>query len=208
MNRGADWVEQTLNDLRYALRSFRNNKAFAGVALLTLALGIGANTAIFSIIDVVLLHPLAYPDSDRLVALSASNFGSGVTIISFRKLEYLQGSTQTLEQVAAYYALNLNLTFRGEPVVANGVHASRELMLMLGAVPLRGRTFLPEEDRPGGRDVALISDSFWRNHLSGDRGFRRLLFSGTARHGFGPGAVPSEYLDQRRLKRQSSLRRG
>jgi len=168
MNRGADWVEQTLNDLRYALRSFRNNKAFAGVALLTLALGIGANTAIFSIIDVVLLHPLAYPDSDRLVALSASNFGSGVTIVSFRKLEYLQGSTQTLEQVAAYYALNLNLTFRGEPVVANGVHASRELLLMLGAAPLRGRTFLPEEDRPGGRDVALISDSFWRNHLSGD----------------------------------------
>ncbi|HUA60249.1 MAG TPA: hypothetical protein VML19_15920 [Verrucomicrobiae bacterium] len=148
MNRAVDRLEQMLQDFRYALRGLRNNKGFAAVALLTLALGIGANTAIFSIVGVVLLHPLAYPDANRLVALSASNFGSGITIVSYMKLEYLRQRTQSLEQIGAYYGLNLNVTVQGEPVVANGLHASRELLLMLGAAPARGRIFRPRRMRP------------------------------------------------------------
>jgi predicted permease len=162
------WLQQALQDVRYATRSLAKTKVFAAVAILTLALGIGANTAIFSIINTVLLHPLAYPDAARLVAISSNNLGSGITIVSFTKFSHLQAQSRTLERVGAVYSLTMNVTTRGAPEQVPGAHGSLDLFLALGVSPALGRGFLPEEDQPGGRDVALVTDAFWRNHLGAD----------------------------------------
>jgi putative ABC transport system permease protein len=163
------WLGQTVQDVRYAFRSFRRSKMFAGVAIVTLALGIGANTAIFSIINTVLLHPLPYPDSSRLVAINGNSPLSGITIVSFTKLSYMQPQVEALERIGAYYSLSLNLTTNGAPEQVSGAHGSLELFHLLGASPTLGREFLPEEDQLGGKDVALISNAYWRNRFAGDR---------------------------------------
>jgi putative ABC transport system permease protein len=162
------WVGQVMQDVRYAFRTFFKNKLFTGVALLTLALGIGANAGIFSIINTVLLHPLAYPDTNRLVAITGNNPKSQITIVSYTKLIYLQPQVKTLEGVAAYYPLALNVTAKGAPEQVPAAHASVEMFRLLGVSPAFGRGFLPEEDRLGGRDVALISNAFWQRHLGAD----------------------------------------
>lgn len=162
------WLEQALFDLRYAIRGFRKSKMFTGVAILTLALGIGANAAIFSIIDTVLFHPLSYPDANRLVAITSNNPGSPVTIVSLTRLNFMQPQIQSLERIGAYYALAFNITTKGAPEQVLGAHASRELFQLLGVEPTLGRGFLPEEDQLGGRDVALISNAFWRSHFGAD----------------------------------------
>jgi putative ABC transport system permease protein len=141
---------------------------FAGVAMLTLALGIGANAAIFSIINTVLLHPLTYPDASRLVAITGNNPQSAITIVSYSKLSYLQPQVRTLERIGAYNPLALNLTTKGDPEQVSGAHGSLELFQVLGIAPVLGRGFLPEEDRVGGKDVALISNSFWRGRFGAD----------------------------------------
>jgi putative ABC transport system permease protein len=162
------WPQQVFQDVRYAVRSLAKTKIFAAVAILTLALGIGANTAIFSIVNTVLLHPLTYPDAGRLVAISSNNLGAGITIVSFTKFSQVQAQSQSLERVGAVYSLPMNLTTHGEPQQVLGAHGSLDLFLLLGVSPALGRVFLPEEDQPGGRDVALVTDAFWRNHLGAD----------------------------------------
>jgi len=162
------WLQQAFQDVRYAVRSLAKTKVFAVVEILTLALGIGANSAIFSIINTVLLHPLAYPDAGRLVAISSNNLGAGITIVSFTKFSQLQAHSQTLERVGAVYSLTMNVTTHGVPEQVAGAHGSLDLFLALGVAPALGRGFLPEEDQPGGRDVALVTDAFWRNHLGAD----------------------------------------
>jgi putative ABC transport system permease protein len=163
------WLGQAAQDVRYALRSFLKNKLFTGVALLTLALGIGANAGIFSIINTVLLHPLAYPDADRLVGITGNNPKSQITIVSYTKLSYLQPQVRTLEGIGAYYPLALNATTKGAPEQVPAAHGSLEMFRLLGVSPVLGRGFLPEEDLPGGQDVALISNAFWQRHLGANR---------------------------------------
>jgi putative ABC transport system permease protein len=162
------WPGQTGQDVRIAFRSFLKNKLFAGTAMVTLALGIGANAAIFSIINTVLLHPLAYPDSNRLVAITGNNPRSQIIIVSYTKLIYLQPQVQTLERIGSYYPLALNVTTKDDPEQVPGAHGSLELFQLLGVSPMIGRGFLPEEDQAGGNDVALISNAFWRNHFGAD----------------------------------------
>src|ERR1700735_2750487 len=161
-------LEETARDVQYAVRSFFKSKLFALVAILTLALGIGANTVIFSILNTVLLHPLAYPHPDRLVAIASKNIASGVTIVSYTKFTLLQAQSRTLERLGAYYLLPLNVTTQGAPEQVAAAHASLDLFPLLGVTPALGRGFLPEEDQQGGRDVALLTDAFWRNHLGAD----------------------------------------
>src|SRR5271170_4573907 len=159
-------------DLKFALRMLRKNTAFTVVAVLTLGLGIGANTAIFSVIDAVLLQPLPYRDSTRLVQISQIVLQSQTPglAVSFTKLEQLRAQSQTLESVAAYYPLTASLVTEHEPEALPGARVSLDFFRVLGVTPARGRTFLIEEEQPGGRDVAIISDSFWHSRFGGDEG--------------------------------------
>ena len=159
-----------LQDLKYGLRMLAKSPGFTAVAVLTLALGIGANTAIFSLINTVLLRPLPYTNPDRLVNISAADREKGLQgiAVSYTKLQHLQQQTRTLETVGAYYTLSMNLVGRGEPEQINAGRANGEFFHALGISPAVGRSFSAAEDQPGGADVALLSDNFWHTHFNGD----------------------------------------
>ena len=154
-------MHSLLQDVKLALRLLGRNPGFAAVAMLTLALGIGANTTIFSVVHSVLLKPLPYPTADRLASISAA---------SFPKFTQISEQTHTLENVAAYYSFPVSLATSREPEAIRGLHVSPDFFRVLGVNVARGRSFLPEEQQPGGPDVAILSDGFWHSHFAGDRG--------------------------------------
>jgi len=157
-------------DIKFAGRMLRKNPGFTAVAVLTLGLGIGANTAIFSVINAVLLKPLPYQDAGRLVQISASDLqtkANGIAV-SFAKYEQVRAQSQTFESIAGYYPWTFSLVKGHEPEAIAGTRVSLDFFRMLGVNPSRGRSFLPEEEQPGGRDVAMVSDSFWHSHFGGD----------------------------------------
>ena len=135
------------------------NPGFTCVAVLTLALGVGANTTIFSVVHAVLLKPLPYPGAGRLVSLTAS---------SFPKFTQIHDQTQTLEGIAAYYSFGSSLLTAQEPEAIQSAHVSMDFFRVLDVAPARGRAFLPEEEQTGGANVAILSDGFWRSHFAGN----------------------------------------
>jgi putative ABC transport system permease protein len=162
---------QTLwRDLKFALRVLRKNPGFTAVAMLTLALGIGANTAIFSVVDAVLLRPLPYTDSNRLLAVSQTDRAAGTTgvPVSFTKFKEISEQNKSLASVAAFYSYTPSLVSEHEPELVNAVRISTDFFRVLGITPSRGRTFLAEEEAPGGKDAAIISDGFWHTHFAAD----------------------------------------
>jgi putative ABC transport system permease protein len=146
-------------DIKFALRMLRKNLGFTIVALLTLALGVGANTTIFSVVHTVLLQPLPYPDAARLVSLTTN---------SFTKFTQIHDQSRTLESIAAYYSFGSSLSTTQEPEAIRSAHVSRDFFHVLGVVPARGRDFLDEEQQPGGANVAIVSAGFWRSHFAGN----------------------------------------
>src|ERR1700691_2001416 len=165
--RGLPMIETLLQDLRFGARMLRKNLGFTVVAVLTLALSIGANTAIFSVIDAVLLRPLPYKNSDQLVSIAANNVQRGINglPVSFTKMTRVREQTRTLQSVGAYYPLNASLTTHGAPEQISAARATAGFFDVLGVIPAEGRGFLPEEDGEGGADVAIISDGFWHSHF-------------------------------------------
>jgi putative ABC transport system permease protein len=160
-----------LQDLRYAVRILRKYKGFSLAIILTAALGIGANVTIFSVIHAVILEPLPYKDPDRLVRLSESNLGqsqneSPVSVPNFQDWQRQQSS---FEEVSALEFATFNLTGRGEPQRVAAARISANLVPMLGVNPALGRTFLPEEEKPGKNKVVLLSDALWEKQFGGDR---------------------------------------
>ena len=149
------------------------NPGFAAVAIVTMALGIGANTAIFSVVNAVLLNPLPFPSPERLVALGQTEASDRETLsqFSFRNFADLREQTTTFERVAAYYNNTLTLTGQREPVRLRGVVATADLFPLLGATPALGRTFHSEEDNAGGGAEgypAILSWNCWQQHFGGD----------------------------------------
>jgi len=163
-------MDSVWQDLKFALRMLRKNPAFAVVAVLTLGLGIGANTAIFSVINAVLLQPLPYRDAARLVQISGSLNQNTGAAVSLTKYDQVRAQSQTLTSTAAYYPLTVSLVTDREPEALAGTRVSLDFFRTLGVVPALGRSFLAEEEQLGGGDVALISDSFWHSHFGGDEG--------------------------------------
>ena len=165
--RGLPMIETLLQDLRFGARMLRKNAGFTAVAVLTLALSIGANTAIFSVIYAVLLRPLPYRDSSQLVSIATDNVQRGVTgmPVSFTKMSRVKEQTRTLQSVGAYFPVNASLTTRGAPEQIPAARATAGFFEVLGVIPAEGRGFLPEEDREGGADVAIITDGFWHSHF-------------------------------------------
>ena len=166
--RGLPLIETSLQDIHYAFRTLRAAPMFTIAALATLALGIGANTAIFSVVNGLLLKPLPYPDSDRLVwisEMSPDQQNQPVTGAHF--LEW-QESSSTLEQIAAYNDGNATLTGAGEPERLDCGMVSADFFRLLGVQPLLGRDFLESEDRPDGGTVAILSHDLWRRRFNAD----------------------------------------
>jgi len=161
-----------LQNLRYAVRTLRNSPGFAAVAILTLALGIGANTAIFSVVNAVLLQPLSYPNPDRLVELELSSPQGNGNVTSIPKFNVWREQTDVFDSVAAYdfSGPGINLTGGDRPELIKGIHVSADYFRVFGAPVALGRTFTPEEDRPGGPAVVVISNGLWRNRFGSDPG--------------------------------------
>jgi predicted permease len=156
-----------LDDLRYGLRMLRKNAGFTVVAVLTLALGIGANTALFSVVNGVLLNPLPFHDPDQLVALSESkpNFAQGS--ISYPNFRDWQKDNHTFSAMAIARANAFSLTGMGQAEQVNAEFVSSDFFPLLGVQPVLGRTFAPGEDQVGAGPVALISAGLWQRKFSG-----------------------------------------
>ena len=161
-----------LFDIRYALRTLARNPGFAAVAILTLALGIGANTAIFTIFNGVLLHPLPYPQPERLVAVQEvvpkfDKFGPTLPVNSWHFREWRK-QNRSFAQLALLSGVDFTLTSAGEPERLLGARVSSSLFPMLGVQAAIGRTFLEEEDQPGHDRVVVISDRLWTRRFQRD----------------------------------------
>jgi putative ABC transport system permease protein len=159
-----------LNDLRYALRQLLKAPSFTAIAILTLALGIGACSAIFSVVNVVLLQPLDYPEANRIVAIRETNLPQ-FPEFSVSPPNYLDWEKQTksYEYFAAYGGAQLNLTGEGEPQRLVGVKATAHYFDVYGVKPVLGRMLLPEEDAPGKNHVVVLSYPFWQRVFGGAR---------------------------------------
>jgi putative ABC transport system permease protein len=149
-------------DLRFALRGFRRNPGLTAVTVLVLALGIGANTAIFSVVDALALRPLPFPAPERLVAIP-----DGVMYLDFVDV---QAQARSLERLALYRSSQVILSAPGEPEVINATVATSDLFSVLGVQPVLGRALAPGDDQPERGRVAVVSHGFWQRRLGADPG--------------------------------------
>src|SRR3982750_1298984 len=142
---------QALRDFRYALRMLRKNLGLSAVIVLSLAVGIGANSAIFSVVDALLLRPLPYPQPDRLANVWLHSPGIGIFRDWPSPGQYidLENENHSFEETALAHLGGVTLTGLGQPERVDGIYTSSALFRMLGAKPLYGRLLLPEEDKPG-----------------------------------------------------------
>jgi predicted permease len=163
-------METIWQDLRYAVRILVKNPGFAVVSVITLALGIGANTAIFSVVKGVLVQALPYSHAERLVGIFTASPERGLKgfPVSFTKMTRIRERSHTLEQVGAYLPVLSSLQTRDLPVELSAVKVTANFFDVLGTAPVLGRSFLSEEDRPGGADVVMVSHRFWLTRLGGD----------------------------------------
>jgi putative ABC transport system permease protein len=160
-------VSAIVRDLRYAARTLRSSPGFATVVVLTLGLGIGANTAFFSVVNGVLIRPLGFADADRLVSLSEAFPQAGIDHLLFSALDFedFRRDQQSFETVAAYRNVPLEVSGGGAPERISGAKVSAELFGMLGVEPTTGRTFSTADDRPGA-NVAILSWGLWQRRYA------------------------------------------
>jgi len=160
--RGGGWLETLWQDLRYGARVLLKNPGFTLIAIITLALGIGANTAIFSVVNTALLHPLPYKEPDRLVMLQ------GEPWMQVEPFLYWREHSQVCEGITAFDGAAFTLTGSTQPERVDGVYVSSDYFQRLGVAAVSGRTFLPEEDRAGKNQVVLLSHGLWQRRFGGD----------------------------------------
>src|SRR5881398_2478847 len=160
-----------LQDLRYACRTLAKSPGFTAVAVLTLALGIGPNTAIFSLVYGVLLKPLPYPESDRLVGLAETYQGNRSELdVTYDGFRYLEDHSRVFERLAVSTEVGFSV-FTGDIAErVNGLRVSKDFFATLGVRPALGRDFLAEEDQLGGPSVAILSHGYWMRCFGGDPG--------------------------------------
>ncbi|HUJ33469.1 MAG TPA: ABC transporter permease [Candidatus Acidoferrum sp.] len=173
--RSVSWettIDTLWQDARFAIRMLRKNPGFTAIAVLTLALGIGANTAIFSVVNAVLLRPLPYPNSDRVMMVFLQDPSLGLDRGDYGDADFLalRQQQRSFDGVAAFSSPDNGFALTGEqaPEEIPGTAVTDAFFDVLGAKPLVGRTFLPGEDRPGQPPSVVVSDRFWREHLHAD----------------------------------------
>jgi putative ABC transport system permease protein len=174
---------EIVQDLRYAARTLRLNAGFTAVAVICLALAIGVNTMIFSVVDGVLLQPLPFAEPDRLVRLYEANPAIGVrrTNLSYANLRDWRKRSRSFSAMTGIQIRSLTVADRGEPDRYDGAAVSWDLFSTLGVAPALGRDFVPADDQPGAEPVALLSDQVWRVRYSADPAVigRSMLVNGT-----------------------------
>ncbi|CAN5347634.1 ABC transporter permease [soil metagenome] len=157
-------------DLRCGARTLAKNPGFSVVAVIALALGLGANTAIFSVFNAVLLRPLPYPEADRLMVVYETNLARGQTDVGASMPDFREwrGRNQSFERMAAFSTDSYNISSNEEPERVVGAQASIDLVPLLGVEPSQGRAFLPEEEIYGKHRVVIVSEELWRSRFGAD----------------------------------------
>jgi predicted permease len=179
------WLEEFVEDARYGLRRMRKAPGFTAIAILTLALGIGANTAIFSLVNGILLAPLPYPNPDQLVSVTGT-YPKGAFVA-------MRAQMRTMDVGSYVEGLELNLTGLGEPVRLTGTSVSAELFSILGARAELGRAFYPGEDIPGQDNFVILSRMLWEQRFGGDANIlgKSIELGGVSRQVIG--VMPAEF---------------
>ncbi len=163
-------MDMLAQNIRFALRTLRRNRLFATFAIVTLGLGIGANTAIFSVIDGVLLKPLPYASGDRLVVLNHSTrlANRQNASVSIKELYDYREKSATFDALVEYHQMNFDLLRKGNPDRVNTGVVSHDFFNVLGIKPIYGRTFMAADDEPGADAVLVLSHSYWQKAFGGD----------------------------------------
>ena len=168
--RGLPVLDATVQDLRYAARVLRKNSGFASVAVLSLAIGIGANTAIFSLVSGVLLQPLPYEDPERLFAVREVRITDSTAVIPVNPVHARAWAEQcpSLEHVALVRSSRGQVSAGGDPATLPGARVTHNFFELLGVEPMLGRTFLPDEEQEGRDRVVILTESLWRARFNAD----------------------------------------
>ncbi|MHB8487359.1 MAG: ADOP family duplicated permease [Candidatus Acidiferrales bacterium] len=166
---GWAWLEHLAQDLRFAFRMLAKNPGFTAVAILTLGLGIGANTAIFSVVYGVLLQPLPYKDASRLVELNETTPKVGTVSVSYQNFLDWRQQSHAFSQIAAVHDVGFNLAGVTQPENISGEAVSPNFLSMMGVRPFLGRDFSASEEKPGTPPVVLLSYELWQSHMGSDR---------------------------------------
>src|SRR4051794_35570757 len=163
-------MDMLAQNIRFAFRTLRRNPLFATFAIVTLGLGIGANTAIFSVIDGVLLKPLPYASGERLVLIrqSAPLAGRANASVSIKELYDYREQTAVFDGLVEYHQMNFDLLRRGDPDRVNTGVVSHDFFEILGIKPILGRTFVAGDDLPGAEAVLVLSHSYWKKAFGSD----------------------------------------
>jgi putative ABC transport system permease protein len=159
-----------MQDVKFGAKMLAKSPGFSLIAVLALALGIGGNTAMFSFVNAWVLHPLTYPNSDRLLVLLGKNLKTGNTYNAIEPANFYdyQRETADFEEMCAWTPWTFNLTGSGQPERVQGYRVSWNFFETLGVKPERGRAFLPQEDAPGAGHVAILSNGLWKTRYAGD----------------------------------------
>ncbi len=179
---GVQLITELVEDLRYGLRQLRRSPGFTAVAVITLALGIGANTAIFTVVNSVLLQPLPYPHPEQLFSIQSGTFERGFGPLTDVEFGEYEKQSRAFEHLAAFSAAIANLSGAGEPVVVRRCEVTSGFWQTMGIAPALGRTFLPGDEKGPGRGSLVLSDRVWRAQFHADPGIigKNLTLDGIA----------------------------
>ena len=168
--RHVNWLQDFVQDVRYAFRLLRKSPGFTAVAVLTLALGIGANTAVFSVVYAVLLKPLPYPHPQQLVRVAMANPQEGIPSngTSYQNFREWRAQSRSFTEIAGFQSHDMTLTGRGEPVPVETAVVTPEMFSVFGVRPTIGRTFLPDDGKEGARPVVVLNENLWRDRFGAD----------------------------------------
>jgi len=168
----ATFVEGTLQEFRHAARMLRLNPAFSITAILTLALGIGATTAIFSVVNAVMIKPLAYPESEAIVTVGVSAvFGNGTTLnfpLTPRTFASYKENSRSFQQLGLFSNGQAAIGGSGNPEQVNTLQVTQELLPALGIQPALGRWFSPADNQPDTPETVILSGGYWQRRFGGD----------------------------------------
>jgi predicted permease len=182
-----------IQDLRYGLRMLAKNPGFTAVALLTLALGIGANTAIFSVVNGVLLRPLPYPEPGRLMLVYERSREFGHLSVAYPNFLDWRRENHSFTDIAAFRGDDFNFTGSGQPEHLGGEFVSASLLPVLGVNPMLGRNFLPQEDRQGAGGVVILTYGLWKSRFGADPNILGKTMTLNGRNYKVIGVLPSEF---------------